>query len=152
MAISVSAAKKIKAMGWDYFTVSQKTGMLTSAIKTIEGIPFAFTENFDLVVMCDEGLGFYFAADLKGTFKKYGNYSDFADSRKVAALVNEDLSTVDINIILDEVRNFMSRDVLTPKAKVVAEKADWNVVAEQLRPYIEAIQSLNVVEELKMFG
>lgn len=153
MAISVSKAREVKDIGgWDFFTVSQKTGRISAAILTVEGVPFAFTENFDLVVMCDEGLGFYFAPDLKGTFKKYGNYSDFADSRKVASLVSDDLTTVPIDIVMNEIRTFNDRKVLTAKAQEVADKADWNVIAEKLQPYVKAIQSLNVVTELKVFG
>ena len=147
MASNSTKVKEAKQIGWDSFTVSAGNE-LTTAVKTVEGIAFGFTSEVNLVIMCDDRDGLFSGAEMAGCFRKCGNYSDYAESRIVASVITAEGDSLPVDDICATIKNFPQNASL-PKAvaDIVAQK-DWNSIAEQLKPYIKAVQNVCGMQEI----
>lgn len=139
---------KVRELAWNAVTLTSKG--VTMAVKEVQGIAFAFTIDYKLMTLCDSADGFYTASEMIASLKHYGNYSDFQDSRIIAVLVSNELETVPLEDVERAVKSAAQRVKFTPKAQEVANAADWDAIFEELKPYIEGIQSLNEVKNVQM--
>lgn len=146
--VNSSAMAACKALGWDEFATGVKG--VNRAIKTVQGIPFAFTSEIDLVFMSDND-SIYTVSELAGCFKRYGNYSDFADSRKITTVINCELVKAELEDIRQAIINVPNKFGSLP-ANIVAElkSKDWAAIADELLPYAKAIQDVVEIVNMKM--
>lgn len=144
---AISAIKKeAEQLNWGKFQFASDT--LKTAVKTVQGIPFSISSDYTLCVMCDEADGFYTEAELIGCVKKYGNYSDFQDSRKIIDLVDDELVSEDIETVMSVIKSGAFVKTLTAKAQTQCANVDWGTVAEELKPYILAVQKFNITKTI----
>lgn len=138
-----------KALPWDEFVINAGKG-ISRAIKTSQGIAFAVTQENDLVFMSDAD-SFYSANELAGTFKKYGNHSDFADSHIVTTVLDIDLNKTPEEVMRDEIMGTPQRYASLPSnITAILNGVNWAAVADELIPMLKAVQDIFEIKEIKM--
>lgn len=140
------ALAKARELNWDEFTATTKG--LKVATKTAQGIGFAFTSDGTILTMCDDA-GLYTPRELAGCIKKYGNFSDYDTGRIVAHFMTSDCDMCPLDDIKSELLSTPSRGIFTPAAQTTIAAADWNAIFEELKPFIETMQSLLVTKIMK---
>ena len=138
-----------KELAWDEFVINAGKG-ISRAIKTSQGIAFAVTQENNLVFMSDAD-SFYSANELAGTFKKYGNHSDFADSHIVTTILSIDLDKTPEEVMRSEIIGTPQRFASLPSnITAILNQTDWNAVADELIPMLKAVQDIYEIKEIKM--
>ena len=146
MAKGKSNKEAVKALGWDGFSCTTKG--LALAVKEVQGIPFVITQDYHVTVYCDDA-GLFTTAESIGNAKKNGNYSDYGFTRIIATLVGGDMDNVPMDIVKNDIVSAPTRVKFTDAAMPTIQAVNWETVYEELLPYLEGIQSLNVVETIK---
>lgn len=132
--------EQVRSLDWDEISVTDEG--LQCAVKTVQGIPFAFTDDYKIVVFCD-GDGLFRTDEVIGCVYGSGNYSDYDVARVIAVLADTQLDNVPLSDIRSSVVNAGSQVDFTPKARAETEDTDWQAVYDGLEAYIRAVQSLN---------
>lgn len=137
-----------KAMPWNEFVINANG--ITRAIKVSQNIAFAVTQEYDLVFMSDAD-SFYSANELAGTFKKYGNHSDFEDSHIITHVLDIDLDKTPAEVMRADIMGIPTRFANLPSnITTILNNTDWAAVADELVPMLTAIQDIYTIKEIKM--
>lgn len=138
---------KARALSWDVFNITTKG--ITVAVKTVQGVGFAFTSDGSIIVMCDNQ-GMYSPAELAGCIKQNGNFSDYDTARIISTIVTTDMDIVPLNEVKADFESALSRLSFPDAAKTEMDGVDWGEAYEELRPFIEVFQELNSTKLMTM--